>query len=314
MLSKETIKNILAEYMGERYIDSITEKIYELFNEETTHEHNGRKFYVHENAEGVLVTTSHSIIPDELTQLLKYDVRANAVSECCARIYSNIPATSNPMTDSIEIDVKKFGKKLNKLISKITCKNNDERTFIKRLRTALKLNIPAFNVPVMSPSIPRNCNRLENKKLNFRMGQIPATGFTYTELVKLGKYNGLKLGSIHQYFAFLGYILFKLVELERFTTNEALFAICSNSSELGCYKNSRENSLQNVELSGTRFICGVADLASTYKILACDKNSGFYYIAAGSISVSGNESPLARIIATDDERCPHAEGVGWYVF
>lgn len=83
---------------------------------------------------------------------------------------------------------------------------------------------------------------------------------------------------------------------------------------MGCYKNSRENSLQNVELSGTRFICGVADLASTYKILACDKNSGFYYIAAGSISVSGNESPLARIIATDDERCPHAEGVGWYVF
>lgn len=314
MLSKETIKNILADYVGGLYIDSITEKIYELFNEETTHEHNGHKFYVHENAEGVLIATSHSIIPDELTQLLKCNIGANSVSECCARIYSNMPATCSPMIDSIEIDVKKFGKKLNKLLSKITCRNNDERTFIKHLRTALKLNVPAFNVPVMSPSIPKNCNRLENKKLTFRIGQIPATGFTYTELVNLGKYNGLKLGSIHQYFAFLGYILFKLVESERFTPNEAFFAICSDSSELGCYKNSRENSLQNIELTGTRFICGVADLASTYKILACDENSGFYYIASGSISVPGNKSPLARIIATDDERCSHTEGVGWYVF
>lgn len=313
MLSRNSIKLILSDYVGGIYVNTIADKVCGVFLNESKHTHKDQTFFCHTGSNGELVYTEKSAIFDELLKLLRNFLAEDVCSDCASRIYACFLQSNSTSYDTIKIEPANICKPLLKLISKVSVKTNNQKMFLKRLKLSLKQNLNPYEVPTMSPSIPRESNRLLNKKLQYMDTQIPATGYSYHDLEDLGSSNGMQLGTLDQYIVFLGYIWLKLTESERVKADYALSCICDDSSQLGCYKNSRENPSSNGEFTGTRFVCGFYDLATTSKILKQDEH-GFYYIVSGDLTVNSSQKPLAYIESETNTQYNHPDSVGWFVF
>ena len=81
------------------------------------------------------------------------------------------------------------------------------------------------------------------------------------------------------------------------SNDEILNQIVKDSKELGHYYD-LENSTRgkDFELTGSRCVCGLYDLANTFKILACsNEEAGGFWLGGGNYNNNGNDNPLANL-------------------
>ena len=143
-------------------------------------------------------------------------------------------------------------------------------------------------------------------RIVFQKGKEPAIGHSYNWWVetasKMHHVEGRlwQLATEYQYYAFLVW----LINQDQFL-QWGLEHVVLDSKNLGHYYDS-ENSTKGeyVELTGSRCVDGVFDLANTTKILKCsDEETEGFCLAGGDLSYDGYVCPLAcleRITGVDD--------------
>lgn len=188
---------------------------------------------------------------------------------------------------------------------KYTPASETEKKFLEFLKEAVDAGVKTFKVPVCDPSID------ENGSLQFVAGYKPAVGYSYNELEELAINNGVQLGSKNQYILFLATIILRLVE-EGWPRADAFYAVCTNSTRLGNYRNS-EKAGNDFEVTGSRKIAGKCDLANTVKILVKDKGANDFWVASGSYNDNGGDCPLASFELLHSCDYHHYDVVGWFV-
>ena len=102
------------------------------------------------------------------------------------------------------------------------------------------------------------------------------------------------LATEYQYYAFLVWLINQLVKGGK-SVDVAIKMVVLDSKELGHYYDS-ENSTEgeDFEDTGSRCVCGVYDLANTYKILSCsNKEAGGFWFGGGGYNYYGCSYPLA---------------------
>ena len=114
------------------------------------------------------------------------------------------------------------------------------------------------------------------------------------------------LATEYQYYAFLVWLINQLVKGGEFV-DVAIKMVVLNSKELGHYYDS-ENSTEgkNFEDTGSRCVCGVYDLANTFKILSSsNKGAKGFWHGGGYCCGDGNDNTLANLdreTRLDDDR------------
>ena len=152
----------------------------------------------------------------------------------------------------------------------------------------------------------------------FKAGNKPAVGKSYNWWKKVAKEfmseRHSRLGTKSEYVAFLGVLIKKLVEDEKWSVAKAWDAVCNNSKELGHYWNS-EDAKDDFEDTGMREICGFFDLANTFKILAEDEDDcvGGFWLAGGYCNRYSYYDPLAGLSRLTYLFYDRDYGVGWFV-
>ena len=152
----------------------------------------------------------------------------------------------------------------------------------------------------------------------FKAGNKPAVGKSYNWWKKVAKEfmpeRNSRLGTKSEYVAFLGVLIKKLVEDEKWSVAKAWDAVCNDSKELGHYWNS-EDAKHDFEDTGMREICGFFDLANTCKNLAEDEDdcTGGFWLAGGGYEGYSDDRPLAalRRFTSLNSDCDYS--VGWFV-
>ena len=134
----------------------------------------------------------------------------------------------------------------------------------------------------------------------FQKGKRPAVGHSSDWWVKTAsKMSPVEGRQWHiitecQYYAFLVWLINQLVKMGQ-SVEEVLNQVVLDSKELGYYydsKNSTEG--KEFELTGSRCVCGIYDLANTCKILKrSNSKAGRFCVAGGSYLDDGNFHPLA---------------------
>lgn len=309
-MSKATAKNeiqmVLQEYLGNRKAAKVAETVYAVIQKETQHTHNGKKFFINEDSNGVLVLTMESMVREQVETILTRYLEKDEVQECLQQLMVGGISTETELTAGFEtITVEGSDSQIYFDMLKYTPASETERKFLEFLKKAVDAGVKTFKVPVCDPSID------ENAYLQFVAGCKPAVGYSYNELEKLAINNGVQLGSKNQYVLFLATIIHHLVE-EGWSKADAFYAVCTDSTRLGHYWNS-EKARHDFEVTGSRKIAGKCDLANTYKILRKDEKAGGFWIASGDYGGDGNYDPLARfnLNILYGSRCDY--GVGWFV-
>lgn len=184
-----------------------------------------------------------------------------------------------------------------------------EKNTKKLILEAIKFGVKSFYRPIYDPSF------IDDDKIQFIAGKAPAVGQPqYWWKNAAQKYNpsrNSRLGTRLEYGAFLGVLIKMLVE-EGNSVEWAWNAVCNDSKELGHYWNS-ENAKHTFEPTGSRSICGLFDLANTYKILAEDVSASCFWIAGGNCGEEGNLSPIASIECSTTCSRNYFSSVGWIV-
>lgn len=190
--------------------------------------------------------------------------------------------------------------------------NKEIRNFKEAVEDVKKAELTPFWRPVMDPSI-------EGEKVIYKEGNKPATGYSFNKWRQMtsempaveGK--TWKVGTEYQYYAFLVWLINKLVENYGWSVKEAMEAVVLDSKELGHYYNSK-NAMHDFETTGSREICGVFDLANTSKIIDCSNTkAGGFWLAGGDYYCDSCVCPLADLdhcyVVGND--CNYS--VGWLV-
>ncbi|HBC84972.1 MAG TPA: hypothetical protein DCZ30_06165 [Clostridiales bacterium] len=118
----------------------------------------------------------------------------------------------------------------------------------------------------------------------------------------------------YQYYAFLVWLINQLVKIGK-SVEEALHQVVLDSKELGHYYDS-ENSTEgeDFEFTGLRCVCGLYDLANTFKILQCSNSeAGGFWVAGGFYGKDGCDNPLAGLYHDANVGGDHSDGVGLLV-
>lgn len=173
--------------------------------------------------------------------------------------------------------------------------------FIEAVAEVKKASLKPFYRAIYDPT------ELGNHRVAFQRGKKPAVGHSYNWWVDAASMMSpvegrqWQLATEFQYYAFLVWLI---NQSENFELMLQLVVI--NSSALGHYYDS-ENSTKGeyVELTGSRCVDGVFDLANTTKILKFlqEENKGGFCLAGGDLSYDGYVCPLAcleRITGVDD--------------
>ncbi len=177
-----------------------------------------------------------SMIKKQVEAILTRKLEADKVHECLEQLrIENILKVKEKFSKTETISVEGSHSKIySKLLSL-----NIERIqgfvkiaeFINYLRIAVKAKVEPFEVPVYDPSIDKDGS------LQFVSGFMPAVGYSYNELRELASNNCIQLGSKNQYILFLATIINRLIEAN-WPKEDAFYAVCNNSQELGHYCNS----------------------------------------------------------------------------
>ena len=307
-MSKATAKNeiqvVLQEYLGNRKAAKVAETVYGVIKKETQHTHNGKKFFINEDSNGALVLTMESMVKEQVETILTQYLEKDEVQECLQQLMVGGISTETELTAEFEtITVEGSDSQIYFDILKYTPANETEKEFLEFLKKAVDAGVKTFKVPVCDPSID------ENGSLQFVAGCKPAVGYSYNELKELAIKNGVQLGSKNQYVLFLATIIHRLVE-EGWSKADAFYAVCTDSTQLGHYRNSKKNKL---EVTGSRKIAGKCDLANTYKTLRNDEKAGGFWLAGGYYYSYGDYYPIADLYFCDcyDNLCDFS--VGWFV-
>jgi hypothetical protein len=188
-----------------------------------------------------------------------------------------------------------------------------EKEFKELLTKVIRKGIKDFYRPKYDPSFYG-----DGTDVTFKAGNKPAVGKFYNWWKKVAKEfmpeRRSRLGTKSEYVAFLGVLIKKLVEDEKWSVAKAWDAVCNNSKELGHYLNS-EDAKHRFEDTGMREICGFFDLANAYKILAEDEDdcTGGFWLAGGGYNTGGRYHSLADLCRGAFLNFDGFDSVGWFV-
>ena len=308
-MSKATAKNeiqvVLQEYLGNRKAAKVAETVYTVIQKETQHTHNGKKFFINEDSNGALVLTMESMVKEQVETILTQYLEKDEVQECLQQLMVGVITELTAEFETITVEGSDSQIYFDMLKYTPASNSKNEKKFLEFLKEAVAAGVKNFKVPVCDPSIA------ENGSLQFVAGCKPAVGYSYNKLKELAIKNDVQLGSKNQYVLFLATIIHRLVE-EGWSKADAFYAVCSDSTQLGHYRNS-EKARYDFDVTGSRKIAGKCDLANTYKILRNDEKTGGFWVASGCYDDNGDDYPLAgRVLNYDyDYRC--CNSVGWFV-
>ena len=150
-----------------------------------------------------------------------------------------------------------------------------------------------FWVPKFDPSF-----NFSKTNICYVKGGKPAVGQSYKWWKKVAKdfwpERKSRLGTEYEYYAFLAILIKKLIREAGWDPADAWYAVCDDSEKLGVYFNDLEPAF-GLSDTGTFEICGLCDLANTYKMLDSeDLMEGFFY-GGGSCECTGLTYPLAHV-------------------
>ena len=173
--------------------------------------------------------------------------------------------------------------------------DDDINAFIEAMAEVKDAKLKSFYRPIYDPSEYDN-------KIVYQKGKKPAVGHSYNWWVekasKMPAVEGRQWRLINEYeqYATFMWLVNQLKKAGK-SDDEILNQIVKDSKELGHYydsKNSTEG--DGFELTGSRGVCGLYDLANTYKILACsNEEAGGFWFAGGDYGNYGNGFPLADL-------------------
>lgn len=173
--------------------------------------------------------------------------------------------------------------------------NSDINAFIDAISKVKAAMLEPFYKPIYDPSEDGNI-------IAYQKGKKPAVGHSYNWWVetasKMSAVDGRHwhLATEYQYYAFLVWLINQLVKGGK-SVDVAIKMVVLDSRELGHYDDS-ENSTEgeDFEDTGSRCVCGVYDLANTYKILSCsNKEAGGFWLGGGCCNLNGYDCPLADL-------------------
>ena len=173
--------------------------------------------------------------------------------------------------------------------------NSNLNAFIEAISEVKAAMLEPFYKPIYDPSEDGNI-------IAYQKGKKPAVGHSYNWWVetasKMSAVDGIHwhLATEYQYYAFLVWLINQLAK-EGESVDVAIEMVVLDSKELGHYYDS-ENSTEGkgFEDTGSRCVCGVYDLANTYKILSCsNKEAGGFWLGDGYYYGGGNFYPLAYL-------------------
>lgn len=238
-----------------------------------------------------------------IKNLFKEDTLMNTTAETKIEI-SNARVT-NTKDNCILVEASKLS--LNDAFMSHKPKTKAEKKFKATLTEVIENGIEDFYRPTIDPSFADK----KKTKIHYMAGEKPAVGKSYNwwrETVKDSKWC---FGTKAQYVAFLG-ILIKMLVAKGWTCCEAWDAVCNDSKNLGHYRNS-DDAKHQFEGTGSREICGLFDLANTYKILAEDEEAGGFWLAGGDYGDNGGDDPLADLGLFNFCNDFRNNGVAWLV-
>lgn len=170
--------------------------------------------------------------------------------------------------------------------------NEDINTFIEAVAEVKGTSLEAFYRVMYDPT--------GDHMVVFQKGKRPAVGHSYNWWVetasKMSPVEGRQwhIATEYQYYAFLVWLINQLVKIGK-SVEEALHQVVLDSKELGHYYDS-ENSTkgEDFEFTGSRCVCGLYDLANTFKILQySNSEAGGFWFAGGDYCDNGHCYPLA---------------------
>lgn len=186
----------------------------------------------------------------------------------------------------------------------------DEKEMKELIKEAILKGVKNFSKPRGDVSFTEDGNGI-----CYAPGNMPAVGKSYSWHKRAAKEfypkRNSRLGSRLEYGAFLGVLIKKLIE-EGETVKWAWNAVCNDSCELGHYVNS-ENAKHDLEMTGSREICGFCDLSNVNKILAWDDENDTFWTAGGCYQYKGNIFPLAELCDCTVRFSALNKSVGWLV-
>ena len=191
--------------------------------------------------------------------------------------------------------------------------NSDINAFIEAISEVEAAMLEHFYKQIYDPSE-------DGDIIAYHKGKKPAVGHSYNWWVetasKMSAVNGRHwhLATEYQYYAFLVWLINQLVKGGK-SVDVAIKMVVLDSRELGHYDDS-ENSTEgeDFEDTGSRCVCGVYDLANTYKILSCsNKEAGGFWLGGGCYLDFGDYDPLASLGRTTIVDCGNSDSVGLLV-
>lgn len=174
--------------------------------------------------------------------------------------------------------------------------NEDINTFIEAVAEVKEASLEAFYRVMYDPT------EAGDHMVVFQKGKRPAVGHSYNWWVetasKMSPVEGRQwhIATEYQYYAFLVWLINQLVKIGK-SVEEALHQVVLDSKELGHYYDS-ENSAkgEDFEFTGSRCVCGLYDLANTFKILQCSNSEARGFWLGGGLYGNGSDYfPLAYL-------------------
>ena len=179
--------------------------------------------------------------------------------------------------------------------------NEDINTFIEAVAEVKETSLEAFYRVMYDPT------EAGDHMVVFQKGKRPAVGHSYNWWVetasKMSPVEGRQwhIATEYQYYAFLVWLINQLVKIGK-SVEEALHQVVLDSKELGHYYDS-ENSTkgEDFEFTGSRCVCGLYDLANTFKILQCSNSEARgFWLGGGNYYDCSFDDPLAYLYHDTD--------------
>ena len=186
--------------------------------------------------------------------------------------------------------------------------------FIEAVDEVKEVLVEAFYRVIYDPT------ETDDHMVDFRAGRKPAVEHSYNwwketaSKMPLVEGRHWHLATEYQYYAFLVWLINQLVKRGK-SIEEALHYVVIDSEKLGHYFNS-ENSKEgeDLELTGSRCVCNIYDLANTFKYLQCsDQEVGGFWVAGGQYSYRSIDYPLVDIDRFTDVNTIYHATVGLLV-
>lgn len=178
-------------------------------------------------------------------------------------------------------------------------KTEGEKWLMEDVKKVIEVGVRDFWRPVCDPAFN------DNGGICYEPGKKPAVGKSFdwwdNKAKEFCPEKGSRLGTRLEYVAFLAVLIKELVATG-WKVADAWNAVCNTSNELGHYGNSA-NARFNLELTGSREICGWCDLANTYKILALEYTHTMDPDLVKSYRIWKNENHMGFWIASGDFLC-----------